>query len=370
MSTQTRATGHITLRLIEDGSTVTTRFKVTQSGSAASLFQIYNTESGAVVPEWTSSAPLQITVEAARTGGTTTTAPTLSGHAWYYNNVLIANLDAATKAKFDTASASTATLKIIGNLADSSNRGNDIITYKGTATLGTNHTVKVEHSATVEITETGEGVYLGVITPAETFLSDAEPTATFTAKLYLGSTEVTDIAVCWTLAGKALNAEPAVTSAGAWTYGAQAANTALSSDFRSGYGTVTESSTAHTVKVGRANVDGQALLLCSFYIKQGTAFRVVERASAIVTDISDDVHIVLKSSTGPGVPAGATATVTGKLRKGEADFSPTGAAWTIKVLRSDTLAQVKTASASSVTVSATELSNAGGQVEVNATCTW
>ena len=83
MSEQRHASGTITLHLIENGATLATRFEVRdQAGNTTGLYQIVDTGSGAVSPDW-GVAP--ITVEPV-VNKNSTRLPLVAGtHEWSYN---------------------------------------------------------------------------------------------------------------------------------------------------------------------------------------------------------------------------------------------------------------------------------------------
>ena len=98
----------------------------------------------------------------------------------------------------------------------------------------------------------------------------------------------------------------------------------------------------------------------------------------MITDLTDDVRIILVSDIGENIDRSQTATVTGKLMKQETFFSPTGASWKIKALTPDMLDQAKradgttdiTSSTDTLTVSGADLAANKGQLVVKADCNW
>lgn len=367
-TTQVRASGHMTLRLMQDGSTVSMRFEVKQGTKNASLYQIVNADTGAVVPDWAAS-PVTVKPIASKTG--VDNLP-LSGHEWYYNGVKIT----ASTAGF--AIAADGTLTISKNLASATNTGNDILQYKGLAAVSETRNVAVSHTADIEITQTGSGVYLGVITPAEAFLSESDPTAMFTGRLYLGATEVEDFCCRWKVCDKYINNVPTLSLNGTVTTLRPGSNS-IGHNFEVVIGTLNadqslsaDNPRSDTVTIGRKNIEGQALLICEFYVLQSGAKVKVESASAIVTDLADDIRMILTSSEGLDVPVGGSTVVTGSLRMGDQPYTPANPKWKMYALRSDSLEKVTgiSSTTNTLTVTAAQLAANGDQLEIEAECSW
>lgn len=366
-TTQVRASGHMTLRLMQDGSTVAMRFEVKQGTKNASLYQIVNADTGVVVPDWAASP---ITVKPIAAKGDTNLS--LTNHEWYYNGVKI------TTSTAGFAIAADGTLTINKNLASATNTGNDILQYKGLAALSETRNVAVSHTADIEITQTGSGVYLGVITPAEAFLSESEPTAMFTGKLYLGATEIEDFCCRWKVCDKYINNVPALSLNGSVSVLRPGSN-AIGHGYDVVIGTLNADQSLSadnprndTVTIGRKNIEGQALLICEFYVLQSGAKVKVESASAIVTDLADDIRMILTSSEGLDVPVGGSTVVTGSLRMGDQPYTPANPKWKMYALRSDSLEKVTgiSSTTNTLTVTAAQLAANGDQLEIEAEYSW
>lgn len=359
----------MTLRLMQDGSTVAMRFEVKQGTKAASLYQIVNADTGVVVPDWATS-PITVKPIASKTGAETLP---LSGHEWYYNGVKI------TTSTDGFAVAADGTLTISKNLASATNTGNDILQYKGLAAVSETRNVAVSHTADIEITQTGSGVYLGVVTPAEAFLSESDPTAMFTGKLYLGATEVEDFCCRWKVCDKYINNVPSVSLNGSVSV-LRPGSMLTGHGYDVVIGTInpdqsimaSENTRSDTVTVGRNNIEGQALLIAEFYVMQNGTKVKVESASAIVTDLADDIRMILTSSEGLDVPVGGSTVVTGSLRMGDQPYTPANPKWKMYALRSDTLEKVPGISSvtNTLTVTAAQLAANGDQLEIEAECSW
>lgn len=379
MSEQRHASGTITLHLIENGATLATRFEVRdQSGNTTGLYQIVDSGSGAVSPDW-SAAP--ITVEPV-VNKNSARLPLVAGtHEWSYNgNVIAFGSDGAStsscgaEAGTFSLNATTGVLTIKKSVASASNADNDVLSYKGKAKVSATQNAEVSHSATIEIISNTEGTYLGVVTPGEAFLTEDHRYEDFTAKLYLGATEVQKYSCRWIIDGEEVTTKPTsheqlptVIGGGISTESAPAA-----------LNRVLQIPDLHTIRVFRSKVDGQALLICEFYVSLVSGSLPCERGSAVVTDLTDDVQIVLVSDIGENVGRAQTATVTGKLMRQESFYSPTGATWLIKALTADMLDQAKradgttdiTSTTDTLTVSGEDLASNNGQLVIKADCSW
>ncbi len=379
MSEQRHASGTITLHLIENGATLATRFEVRdQSGNTTGLYQIVDSGSGAVSPDW-SAAP--ITVEPV-VNKNSARLPLVAGtHEWSYNgNVIAFGSDGAStsscgaEAGTFSLNATTGVLTIKKSVASASNADNDVLSYKGKAKVSATQNAEVSHSATIEIISNTEGTYLGVVTPGEAFLTEDHRYEDFTAKLYLGATEVQKYSCRWIIDGEEVTTKPTsheqlptVIGGGISTESAPAA-----------LNRVLQIPDLHTIRVFRSKVDGQALLICEFYVSLVSGSLPCERGSAVITDLTDDVQIVLVSDIGENVGRAQTATVTGKLMRQESFYSPTGATWLIKALTADMLDQAKradgttdiTSTTDTLTVSGEDLASNNGQLVIKADCSW
>lgn len=379
MSEQRHASGTITLHLIENGATLATRFEVRdQSGNTTGLYQIVDSGSGAVSPDW-SAAP--ITVEPV-VNKNSARLPLVAGtHEWSYNgNVIAFGSDGASTSSCGAEAgtfwlnATTGVLTIKKSVASASNADNDVLSYKGKAKVSATQNAEVSHSATIEIISNTEGTYLGVVTPGEAFLTEDHRYEDITAKLYLGATEVQKYSCRWIIDGEEVTTKPTsheqlptVIGGGISTESAPAA-----------LNRVLQIPDLHTIRVFRSKVDGQALLICEFYVSLVSGSLPCERGSAVITDLTDDVQIVLVSDIGENVGRAQTATVTGKLMRQESFYSPTGATWLIKALTADMLDQAKradgttdiTSTTDTLTVSGEDLASNNGQLVIKADCSW
>ena len=141
--------------IIEDGVTLHGELRATRS-----LTQAY--KSGTCIPDWTDTSKQPVIYMTLMDGQ----KPQLinSGYKWYYNGAEITSTDTRFEilTNYQHDGRVVPALKIVQNLATSTNVDLDIITFKGTTTLSSN-TVDVESSINVRITEWTSGGYLGVI---------------------------------------------------------------------------------------------------------------------------------------------------------------------------------------------------------------
>lgn len=125
---------------IDDGSTLHGQLLSTKA-----LTQAWTGSAGAAVPKWT-VAGNQPTVYVDLMSGTSKVTPDAGGK-WYYNNVEIEWADASATAvstdgrfqkvnNYPTSANPTAAIKIIADLASSSNVNTDSLTYTGSYTFG------------------------------------------------------------------------------------------------------------------------------------------------------------------------------------------------------------------------------------------
>lgn len=374
MSMQQLASGHMSLRLIESGATVSMRFDVRHGASfatapAAALFQIFNPDDNTVTPAWTPSAPVHVKAVASY-GGADVTAK-LTGHKWFYNGQQITSANAAANGFADYT---TGTLKITKNLASATNTDNDVIEYEGTLAVTATQNVTVRHSATVEVASNANGVYLGVITPGEVFLDDANPTAQLRAQLFLGATEVTSFAVRWRVLDTYLNPDPVASGSSLFTLASMKTNALQYGEILSslGAGDANLQKKNDILEVKRDMINGQGVVVAMFSVNEGGTAHKVEQASAIVTDLADDVQLVITSNVGENVPRGSNAVLTAALWKGETPFTPVNSVkWEMKGRKASSLnAVVVSSQTNTLTVTTAHLDSAQGQMVVTALADW
>lgn len=183
------------VQIIEDGTTLHGELRATRS-----LTQSY--KAGTCIPDWT-NASYQPTIYLSLMNGADVIAPD-SGYKWYYNGTEITASDTRFQiTTYSLSGVSVPALKIVANLADSTNVDIDVITFEGQKTLATNP-VPLKASINVTITEWIEGGYLGVIDFANGIadITRDNATVTATATLFDGDgDEVADATYKWYIEG-------------------------------------------------------------------------------------------------------------------------------------------------------------------------
>lgn len=154
-----------------------------------SLVQAWN---GTAIPDWTIAAN-QPTITLSLLKGSTSVAPL--SWKWFYNNVEITSSD--TRFVMGTNAQGQPTLKIVKNLASSSNVDIDIITITGQVESAG---VPVDFSSSIEVrisTLTGSG-YVGVVSfPNGSDISQPGQEITLVPTLFKESGAVSDFSVKW-----------------------------------------------------------------------------------------------------------------------------------------------------------------------------
>ena len=129
------AQNSITVKRLRNGDT----FFITFGNNGIPLFQGVDPVTGVVTPDWTVAAnqPVVTPVVTSARGN----AVVLSNHQWSYNGVAL-NFNGATSGDWTTDStgkfqlnSSTGALKIIANLASTTNIASDSLTYSCVATV-------------------------------------------------------------------------------------------------------------------------------------------------------------------------------------------------------------------------------------------
>ena len=167
------------------------------------LFQGVDTVSGAIAPDWGLAAnqpTITPTVTSIRTS-----VIGLSDHSWKNGNSVITfgttadsqgwvtstNHDASYKLNKNTGA-----LKIIKNLANVNNVGNDILTYSCVATVnGTKYSMSKD--ITVRIQSVGASSYTASVSSPTNLLTETVTSTTVTCRLWLGTAEQTTFLTRW-----------------------------------------------------------------------------------------------------------------------------------------------------------------------------
>lgn len=248
------AQNSITVKRLRNGDT----FFITFGNNGIPLFQGVDPVTGVVTPDWTVAAnqPVVTPVVTSARGN----AVVLSNHQWSYNGVAL-NFNGATSGDWTTDStgkfqlnSSTGALKIIANLASTTNIASDSLTYSCVATVA-----GVEYNLTksvdIQIQNVGASSYYGTINATSEQLTELVTQTTVATKLYLGGTEQNGYTVKW-----------------------------YKDD------TLWSEKTGTSITVNRGDVDGTQLIIAEFY-KSASDATPVFRAGIRIIDTLDDFHV-------------------------------------------------------------------------------
>lgn len=392
---QKKAQAGITLRRVTDGRTVMTAFSVyTLNGStreAAGLFQIVSSDDGSVAPDWGAN-PVYVE-PVVKANGETLTLYTNQAE-WYYNGVKLTfgSNKACTNypGKFRLHTDGL-TLILCGNAASPANTDSDTITFKGLAKAGASSDISVEHTRDIQITETGQNVYKGIVLPQSAFIGgDNGEYVTLCAYLYKGTEQITlnKSMVSWfkgyvseatrlKYSGTPTGITIGVTLYGGTSISEQSHSTQVTTPAGE---TIAATSPYIELKVNRKMVDGSALFIAQFHSEiystvGGVPSEIWEQAGAYVTDVDDEYMIALSSSEGCEIGDGVSTTVTAQLIRGGSVIADgtLGTVWKLTPLDVETLnaAQgIPAVATSSMTVTADDLDRNGGQLLIIADASW
>lgn len=319
------AQGSITIRKLRSGDT----YFISLGLNGKPLYQGVDPTTGAVSPDWTvaENQPI-ITPNVQSSLGN---AVTLSFHAWRYNGVeLTFNGDQSDGWTTDSTgtfrmNSTTGALRIIGNLASETNIASDTLEYSCVAT-----SAGVEYNLTksidVTIQQTGASAYYGYITlgsDGDNILTAERTSVQMTAHLMVGGTEVGDFYVKWykddTL----------------WS----------------------EKNGQKTVTATRDDVNGMQIFIAEFYTDQ-TATSAVARGAVYVNDSADQFIVVMSvTSSNKEVTDDSPVTITAKVVKmsDNSVVDTSGMTWRIDIMDKDTWTVIKTASANTISISASDM---------------
>lgn len=299
-----------------------------------------NNDKATPFPDWTVDANRPIltpTVKSAKGN-----VVSLGDHSWKYGDTVLTFTSTTSGGFYLTSDGkfgmdTNGRLKIFKNLASSTSTSSDILTYSGTATVGSGtskSTQDISAFVTVLIQPMGNNSYMGYINANRSILTEAsgETTATLTARLWLSTTEITDFTVKWK----------------------NSSGTVLGSD--------------KTLDVDRSMVDGSALITCEFYHKD--ANNACYKAGKVILDSADEYVIV---GTVSNLIGDSAATVTGKIKNTRTNsiVTPANVTWNAKAYRDDN-SLIKEASSSSISISSSESDYGGTEHDayVIFTATW
>lgn len=341
MANSYSAQGSITIRRLRNGDTL----HITLTGNGIPLYQGYNQDAGTVAPDWTVAANQPVlTPTVTSTRGN---AVTLKNHSWYYNTSSTPlSFTGAVSGDWQTDStglfalnALTGAIKIVGNLASATNVASDQLTYKGEAVVG-GIEYAVEKSTDILIQLVGNSAYAGFILATTEQLTSTVLNATLTAELRVDAVKLTSFHTRWYKDNTEETSWAGLTS----------------------------------LTIGRSDVDGTQLFLCEFY-RSASDTTPVYRAGVRIIDTLDDFTVSCYiSSANQEVDTGKDVTVSARIlnQTTGAVYTPTAATWRMDVMKKSDWSVLKTAAASSITVTTAETDSGGtpSDVEVTAEVTW
>lgn len=338
------AQGSITVKRLRNGDTF---FISLEIANGVPLYQGVDDKSGTVSPDWTVAANQPIIVPKVTSARGASVA--LSFHQWQYNGVNL-NFNGANDAdgyKLDSTGVfkmnpTTGALKIVKNLASSTNIANDTLTYSCVATVGGTE-YNLQKSIDVLIQTVGATSYLGYVNATTEQLTSSIKSTTLTTSLSLGGVAVTDYYVKW-----------------------YKDNTLWSSE-----------NGKKTVTVKDTDVDGTQLFIAEFY-KDSSSTTPVFRAGIRIIDTSDDFQVICYiSSAQKDVDTGSPVTVKGKIVRflpdgSNQEITPTSVSWRMDVMDRKTWDVIKTVNSNTIQVTTAETDRNGelGDVEVVGEAEW
>ncbi len=338
------AQGSITIKRLRNGDTFFISLEIT---NGIPLFQGVDDKTGAITPDWTVAAnqPI-ITPKVTSARGASVT---LGFHQWQYNGINL-NFNGATDAdgyKLDSTgmfkmNTTTGALRIVKNLASSSNIANDTLSYACVATVG-GVEYNLQKSIDVLIQSVGATSYAGYVNASTEQLTSSVTSSTLSTRLWLGASELTNYYVKWYRDNTLWSAKNGMKN----------------------------------ISIGNQDVDGTQLFIAEFY-KDSASTTPVFRAGIRIIDTSDEYQVICYvSSTQKDVDAGSPVTVKAKIVRYLPDgttqeITPTGVTWRMDVMDRKTWDIIKTANASTIQVTTAETDRNGemGDVEVVAEAEW
>lgn len=246
----------ITIRRLRNGDTLYLTFNL----GTKPLFQTVDGQTGAISPDWTVAANQPLVTP--QVGSTRSNVVTLSNHSWQYNGATLNfngavtdgyTLDSTGKFAMNTA---TGALKIVANLASTSNMANDTLTYSVTATVG-GIAYTLTKSIDIQIQSAGASSYFGYLVATTTQLDSDHASATVAAELWLSTSPVQNFYVKW--------------YKGSTEWAAMAGQ--------------------RSVVVSRNDIDTSQLLIAEYYLQSGDT-NYVARAAITLIDTLDEIIVV------------------------------------------------------------------------------
>ena len=195
--TKFSASGSATVKRLRTGETL----YLTLEGNGVPLFQGIDPSAVAPtpIPSWKVAANQPVlTPHVASSRGNTVK---LSNHTWKYNGILLEFTGAAdgeytkdSTGKFEM-NKTTGALKIIDDLASTTNYANDVLTYTCTATVG-DLSYTMSRDKEVSIVRMGAASYSGALVATKMQIGKGE-TSTIKSSLYSGSGAVSSYYTKW-----------------------------------------------------------------------------------------------------------------------------------------------------------------------------
>ncbi|PWB00322.1 hypothetical protein C5O24_13330, partial [Paramuribaculum intestinale] len=192
------AQGSITIKRLRNGDTF---FISLEIANGIPLYQGVDDKSGTVSPDWTVAANQPIIVPNVTSARGASVA--LSFHQWQYNGVTL-NFNSTTDAdgyRLDSTgvfkmNTTTGALRIVKNLASSTNIANDTLSYSCVATVGGTE-YNLQKSIDVLIQTVGATSYAGYVNATTEQLTSDITSTVLSTKLWLGASELTNYYVKW-----------------------------------------------------------------------------------------------------------------------------------------------------------------------------
>lgn len=291
-------TGTIVITRMKNGDVLT--FTLESTGKVSPV-QSYIKDTKTVTPQWNTETFPEITPTVVSTSDREVK---LGAHSWEvagqpltFNGGGVTGKDwqgswvkdASGKFAMNTA---TGALRIIGNLASESNTDNDVIRYKGTATVS-EHAQEVTATYTARIIQSGENAYNFWIDRSRSTLTESDPETELKAVLYQGSAKVQGAEFTWTYSK----------------------------------GGVMKTAKGETLTVKRDDVDWALLVTCEAKV-DGVS---VGRDSVTIKDAADEYGMKFTTSAGSSLGSGVEATqITASVFKAKNNDTvtlPAGAQW-------------------------------------------
>lgn len=326
------AQGSITVKRLRNGDTIFLTFNL----NGIALFQAYDEQAGAVVPDWTVDANRPVITPAA--SSTRGESVGLSGHVWKYNGTtLVFNGTTVGSYTMDSTgkfglNLNNGALKIFANLASAQNTANDTLTYSCVATvLGLEY--NLSKSVTVQIVKGGASSYTGLVIASATQLSSEVTSATINTQLWLAAAQQNSYYVKW------------YKDTVEWVE--KRGNTSIT--------------------VNRDDVNGSQLIIAEFYLSSGDV-NFVARAGLSIVDIGDEIMIVpYISSTNKEVDTNQPVTVSARVIKtsDSSILTPSNPTYLFLAMDGKTWTERKRSTTSSITITTTEtdIENESGNME-------